>query len=84
MIWLIFDPATLEIQSFLWFGAAPGTVMPSLGERVARYTRGDRLGRKGERAMIRVVKRSAFQELRSMQEVIRALFGTDLASKASN
>jgi hypothetical protein len=75
VIWLIFDPATLEIQSFLWFGAEPGTVMPSLGERVARHTRGDRLGRKGSRAMVRVVKRSAFQELRSMPEVIQALFG---------
>lgn len=75
VLWIQFDPATLELGPFLWFGGEPGCRLPSLGDRIGRHTKGDRTGHKAERPNIRVLSRSQFQSLPSIDAVARALFG---------
>jgi hypothetical protein len=33
ILWISFDPDTLSLGPFLWFGSAPGERMPLLGKR---------------------------------------------------
>ncbi len=39
IVWIFFDPDTLSLGPFFWFGGAPGERMPPLGEAVARHTK---------------------------------------------
>lgn len=75
VIWILFDPESLELGPFLWFGGPPRHRMPPLGDRVARHTKGDRTGRKAERPNIRVLAKSRFEVLPTMDAVARELFG---------
>jgi NAD(P)-dependent dehydrogenase (short-subunit alcohol dehydrogenase family) len=38
-----FDATTLTLGPFLWFGSEPGGPAPSLGDAVAKHTKGDRM-----------------------------------------
>ena len=74
--WIVFDPQTMQIGPSRWFGSPPGKPLPDLERfRVARHTKGDASGHKAERPMLRVVPKSAFEELHSMEEVAKRLFG---------
>jgi len=75
VLWIQFDPATMTLGPFLWFGAAPGAPLPDLGDKVGKHTKGDRTGRKAERPNIRVLAKSQFEVLPDMDAVARALFG---------
>lgn len=75
VIWMTYDPRTFRIGNFLWFGGAPGEPLPSLGNTVARHTRGNSSGEKRERPDHRVVKRSSFIELTSIAQLADLLFG---------
>lgn len=75
IIWIKFDPSTMELGPFLWFGARPGQPAPSFGDRLARHTRADHTGMKGFRPNLRVIRRNNFQELSTIDEVAGALFG---------
>ena len=74
VIWINFDPDTLELGPFLWFGAAPGAPLPPLGERVARHTKGDKTGFKSARPGLRLVAQREFRRLESIEAVAAALF----------
>ena len=66
VVWIMFDPATLELGPFLWFGASAGEPLPDLGSfKVARHSKGDVTGHKAERPMIRVVPTRKFESLGS-------------------
>ncbi|MDA3887302.1 MAG: hypothetical protein PF443_00590 [Allgaiera sp.] len=52
VVWIRFDPATLETVSYLWFGDEPGQPLPDLGDRIGKHTKGDRVGTKAERESI--------------------------------
>jgi hypothetical protein len=71
VVWMVFDPSLLNLGPFLWFGAEPGQALPDLGTHIARHTRGD----KAERPALRVLHKSRFSSIDSMDELIRALFG---------
>jgi hypothetical protein len=75
IIWIRFDPSTMELGPFLWFGADPGQPVSPLGDRLARHTRADHTGMKGLRPNLRVIRRSSFRELSTIDEVAGALFG---------
>ena len=77
IIWIKFDPSTMDLGPFLWFGAQPGHPAPSLGDRLARHTRADRTGTKGFRPNLRVINKSSFQELSTIDQVAQALFGIE-------
>lgn len=75
-IWIWFDPLSMQLGPYLWFGGEPGQPLPPLGERVGRHTRGDSTGRKAERQNIRIITRGQFVSLATMDDVVRALFGS--------
>jgi hypothetical protein len=75
VIWMKFDPETVELGPYLWFGAKPGEPALSLGSRIARHSKGDKNGVKAFRPNIRVLPIGRFQKLGSIDEVVDALFG---------
>jgi hypothetical protein len=75
VIWIIFDADTMKLGPYLWLGGEAGQPLPSLGDRVARHTKADKTGMKGERPNLRVVGKNKFAELRAMNEVVEQLFG---------
>ncbi len=77
VIWIKFDPETMDLGPFHWFGAQPGTPALSLGTRVGRHSKGDRMGIKAFRPNIRVLSIGQFQKLGTIDEVVRVLFGLD-------
>lgn len=76
VIWIRFEPETLELGPFLWFGAPPGERLPNLnGMPVARHSKGDANGLKKERPNLRVIRKDCFKELEDIDQVAAALFG---------
>lgn len=75
VVWMRFDPATLSLGPFAWFGGAPGAPLPDLGERMGRHTKGDATGAKGVRPNIRVLARAAFEHGLSLDDIVLRLFG---------
>ena len=75
VIWMRFDPATMDLGPFSWFGAAPGMPLPDLGERVGRHTRGNAQGEKALRQGIRVLVKSDFEHGLSLDRIVERLFG---------
>jgi hypothetical protein len=68
---------TLEVHSYLWFGNAPGQALPNLREmKVAKHAKANAAGVKLERPNQRVVPRSAFTPLASLDAVLERLFGS--------
>ena len=78
IIWIKFDSRTLALGPFLWFGSKPGEPIPELGDRIARHTRRGRAGTKAFRPNLRIVKEKEFRQLRTIDEVVSALFGLDV------
>jgi hypothetical protein len=84
VIWVLFDQETLQLGPYLWFGGAPGLRLPALGDKIARHSKADSSGHKAERPNLRIVRRRCFTELKTMDEVIDALFGRLAGSTALN
>lgn len=76
VIWMLFDEKTLKLERFLWFGAKPGDRLPDLGNKIGRHTKADQQGFKAERPNTRVVSRSRFRRLDTIEEVAESLFGS--------
>lgn len=82
VIWIIVQP-NLTFDHYLWFGGAPGEVLPSLETfRVAKHSKGNSDGVKLEQPNHRVVPRGQFKRLSSLDEVIERLFGKTLLKAA--
>jgi hypothetical protein len=76
VVWMIFNPDTLELGPFCWLGDAPERPLPDLdGFPVAKHTKGNALGVKLPRPGIRSVPRSEFTRLDTVAEVVDRLFG---------
>ena len=76
VVWIVFDPDTLDFREFLWFGADPGSPLPSLdGFKTARHTKGDATGFKAERTGIKIVPRGRFEKIATLAELSGKLFG---------
>jgi hypothetical protein len=75
VVWLRFDPETLALRQFLFFGGMAGQPLPSLeGFGMAKHTKGNAAGVKLERPNLRVVPSSRFQNLASVTDLYAALF----------
>lgn len=70
-VWIDYDPLTLDIGPFLWFGGAPGEKLPALGDKVTRHSKGN----KQERPAHRTIKRSGFKTIETMDALAVTLFG---------
>lgn len=76
VIWIVFNPETLDPIYYLWFGGAPGAALSGFENfPKAKHTRGDSQGKKAERPNMRLVNKKQFQRLDSIEAVIEALFG---------
>ena len=75
VIWIRFDPDTMKLGPYLWFGGEPGCGLPDLGERMARHPRADSTGHKGERPGLRQLSQSKFRRLETIDDLAVALFG---------
>jgi hypothetical protein len=71
VIWIRFDPVSMDLGPYLWFGGRANEPMPSLGDRIGRHTRGSR----NVRPNIRVLSSGRFVSLGSMGELVDQLFG---------
>jgi len=78
VIWVRFDPETLKLAEFLWFGASPGKQLPELGDRIGKHEKGDQHGYKAQRSAIRVINKGKFELVRSMPDLADRLFMPDL------
>ena len=76
VVWIRFDPETMVLGPFLWFGGRPGVALPHLGDRVGKHTKGDQWGRKGDRPNIRVVNKGKFTTVADINEVAARMFGS--------
>src|SRR6266446_698809 len=75
ILWLFFDPETLSLGPFLWFGGAPGGKMPALGKKIARHTKPNGMLKKADRPAHRIIAKSRFASLDSIDDVIARLIG---------
>ena len=74
VIWIFFDD-DLALGPLLWFGGGPGEPIPSLGNMMARHTKGDRSGHKKERPNLRVIQKHRFAVADHVDEIANLLFG---------
>jgi hypothetical protein len=76
VIWMYFEPETLQFARFLWFGQKPGEPLGGLeGYKTGMHTKANAQGIKTERANIRYLTKKAFTRLDTIDEVVKALFG---------
>jgi hypothetical protein len=75
ILWLEFDPESLAIEQYYWFGGKPGSGLPDLGPRVSRHSKGNSEGEKHERPNHRVLTRGRFKPLTEICDVVEFLFG---------
>lgn len=75
ILWLEFDPVSLAIEQFYWFGGPARAALPDLGERRSRHSKANSKGEKNERPAHRVVAKRDFRALVNIGEVVEELFG---------
>lgn len=69
------DKKRIELE-YLFFGNDPGYPLPDISDlKVSKHTKADSQGLKKERPMIREVPKNKFIELKSIKELVEALFG---------
>ena len=78
VVWVRFDETTMKLGPFLCFGGQPGKPIPSLsGFKTAKHTKGNAQGVKAERPNLKVIPKSQFKKLDSVEELVKYLFGRD-------
>lgn len=75
VVWITYDPLSLDLIDYRWFGGAPGDPLPELGDRVTRHTKGDMAGLKGLRPSLRNVAKSKFAKVDDLKALAVCLFG---------
>jgi hypothetical protein len=76
VIWVRFDPATMNLGPFLWFGGLPGEPISELtGLRVAKHTRANAQGIKKERPGQRSIPKASFERILTYEDLVTRLFG---------
>jgi hypothetical protein len=76
VIWIRFDPKTMALGPFLWFGGLPGARIPDVTSfKVAKHTRGNAQGIKKERPNQRTIPRAKFEEISDLDVLVTRLFG---------
>jgi hypothetical protein len=76
VIWIILTPE-LHLQSYLWFGGRPGKPLPDIrAMKVAKHAKANAKGIKAERPNFRIVPRSKFEKLDTLDILLTRLFGS--------
>ncbi|SHM43536.1 hypothetical protein [Phytopseudomonas punonensis] len=77
VIWIQFDPNSMALGPFLFFGGLPGEPLADLQAfKVAKHTKANVQGVKAERPNIRVVPRASFARIESIEALYAELFGS--------
>ena len=74
VIWIWFDPESMDLGPFLWFGGSAGAPLPPLGERIGKHSKGDSAGHKATRPKIRVLNKGRFTRLDHIDQIADRLF----------
>ena len=75
VIWIFFDPVSLKLGPFLWFGTEPGKPRHDISTlKLTKHTKGDSQGKKKERPGMREVSKAKFTSLASIENVIKLSF----------
>ena len=72
---MVYDPQTLRVLTYRWFGDPPGNPLPYIGNRIARHSKGNAQGVKLERAGHRDVGQAEFEDLTAIDQLADHLFG---------
>jgi hypothetical protein len=76
VIWIVVD-AALNLDSYLWFGESPGLPLANISDfKVAKHTKGDASGRKGDRPGYRLITRNRFEKVGTLDALLVKLFGS--------
>ena len=75
VLWIYFDPDTMLLGPFLWLGGAPSEKIPPLGDKIARHTKHNADRERSLRVGHRVVAKSRFSRLETIDDVIQRLIG---------
>lgn len=77
VVWFVADPSDLSIGPYLWLGARASKGLPVPEGRVARHSRGNAAGIKGERKALRKVPMGRFTRVAQIEELARLMFVRD-------
>jgi hypothetical protein len=76
VVWMIFDPDSLEFRHFLWFSGGPGMKIGALdGMRIAKHNKANAKRVKTERPNIRKVPKAKFEKVQTIGGIVHKLFG---------
>ena len=76
VIWMLFDPDTLDLGPLYWFGGAPGLTFPDISsKKIAKHTKCNAEGLKLERPNLRVLKKADFTKVTTIEDIVFRLFG---------
>jgi hypothetical protein len=75
ILWIFFDPDTVTLGAFLWFGGAAGEKIPPMGDRVAKHRKPNAMLEKAHRPAHGVIPKSRFERLDTIDQVIQRLIG---------
>jgi hypothetical protein len=79
VVWIFFEPDTLQFSHFLWFGGLPGERLANLDTfRAVTHNKRNAQGVKTERPNIRYLTKATFARLETIQDVVIELFGEQL------
>lgn len=75
VVWMVYDPTTLKVVEYRWFGDGPGEPLPDIGIRIVRHTKGDASGKKAFRNGHRLLSKPKFEVLDGLDALANQLFG---------
>lgn len=76
VVWIYFDPGTMALGPFFWFGGPPGQPLPEIADfKVGKHTKGDSKGHKAERPNMRLVPKGRFERVDTVAGIVERLFG---------
>lgn len=75
VVWMIYDPANLQLGQYRWFGGDPGEVLPDVGDTPVKHSKGNAAGTKLVRPGLRLVPKRFFTTITSIADLADQLFG---------
>ena len=75
VVWMTYDPSTLKVVEYRWFGGEPGEPVPDIGNSVTRHSKANMNLEKTQRVGHRDVAKSKFDKLTDLDALADRLFG---------
>lgn len=75
VVWMVYDPMTLNVEEYRWFGGNLAEPLPYLGTTVARHSKGNASGEKAFRNGHRLLSNGKFEVLPDLRALADRLFG---------